>query len=243
MAIAIKGGEESGIRDARILNRNSQFSYTCNHCGECCRNRRVFLNPYDTAVLAQELTLSVRQFAEQFIDNRHWSLRNTGNGCALLHNSECSVYAARPTACRLYPLAWRQNQQGEEQFAALTPEPASTGLYGIAGTIDDYLRHTILTEQLSLSARYSRFFQKLECAIDRIDGRDSPQIQELILGRAPLHERLLPKIQKHFSLFLLFDINELLLPHCSAFNIHVPTSLEERANLHLQALDVWLGSI
>jgi uncharacterized protein len=220
-----------------ILSHNSPFSYTCNRCGECCRNRKILLNPYDTALLASLVDLPIQRFAERFIDKTDWSLRKDLKGCVFLNDSGCEVYAGRPTVCRLYPLAWRSNKHGDEQFLVLTPEATSKGEYGTASVVSDYVYGAVTKTQLLISEKYSRFFRRLAAALNDTIGGDSRHIRDLVLENRSLHERLFPRLQEYLPVNLLFEMQKVLSRYCKDHGINIPSSLEDRAELHVTALD------
>jgi len=109
---------------------------------ECCRDLNQFLTPYDILRLKNRLGLRSNHFLEMF------TTQHTGPEtgfpvvalkpvdsvelkCPFVKASGCSVYADRPSSCRIYPLARalsRSRETGEttEHFAYLR-EPYCLG--------------------------------------------------------------------------------------------------------------------
>jgi Fe-S-cluster containining protein len=134
--------------DARIVTVDAKesFHFSClkeNACfGVCCRNLNQFLTPYDILKMKQGLNLSSTQFLAQYtvghtgprsglpVVSLRFDPRENG-ACPFLASSGCRVYANRPTACRLYPLARavsrnRETVRTSEHFA-LIREPFCRG--------------------------------------------------------------------------------------------------------------------
>lgn len=122
------------------LEEGGAFSYECNRCKRCCRDKRIRVNPYETYRLARALELSTTEFLERHTIERGTELARTDDGCCVFLGPEgCTVHADRPLVCRLYPLG-RHVVSGEpDRFHHLEPHPESEGVFGDAGTVADYL--------------------------------------------------------------------------------------------------------
>lgn len=95
------------------------FSFSCHQglsCFNlCCRNLNLFLYPYDVLCLSGGLGLSASEFMEKHTDIvlregqffPEVLLRMADNEertCPFLRDAGCSVYPARPDACRTFPV-------------------------------------------------------------------------------------------------------------------------------------------
>ncbi len=85
-----------------------QIRFTCvAGCTNCCRQQGfVYLTEDDLRRAAAFLGLSPRAFEAQYVyRTRHLlRLRKPGHSqCPFLRESGCSIHAAKPTQCRLYP--------------------------------------------------------------------------------------------------------------------------------------------
>ncbi len=72
-------------------------------CDLCCRETRMPLSRVDVARI-REAGHRVRDFTQGHGNKR--TLRNVGGRCYFLREGICTIYAARPAGCRLYPLVY-----------------------------------------------------------------------------------------------------------------------------------------
>ncbi|MDL2286636.1 YkgJ family cysteine cluster protein [Desulfococcaceae bacterium OttesenSCG-928-F15] len=101
------------------IHKGDRFSFACHDkvsCFNlCCRNLNLFLYPYDVLCLSRALRLSAPDFFEKHTDvilreNQFFPevllkmAENEERTCPFLGDSGCSVYAARPDACRSFPV-------------------------------------------------------------------------------------------------------------------------------------------
>ncbi len=102
------------------MSRGLRFE--CTQCGACCVNRgeyaHVYVNPDETAALAEFLGLSLRRFKRRytFNDEDGWRQLNfTGKSCVFLdpETNLCQAHAARPIQCRTFPFWPGFIEQGE----------------------------------------------------------------------------------------------------------------------------------
>lgn len=108
----------------------------------CCRDLNQFLTPYDILRLKTHLNLRSGEFIEKYTAQHigpETSLpvltlspvRNTDLQCPFVTPSGCSVYADRPSSCRVYPIARavsRNRKTGKmTEHYALIREPHCLG--------------------------------------------------------------------------------------------------------------------
>lgn len=72
-------------------------------CDLCCRETRMPLSRVDVARI-REQGHRVGDFAQGHGNRR--ALRNVEGRCYFLREGVCTIYAARPAGCRLYPLVY-----------------------------------------------------------------------------------------------------------------------------------------
>ncbi len=139
------------------MNRKSQFSYLCNGCGLCCHDKVITLSPFDVLQLARAAGVSTREAIKRFTIRRGSILKFTdGGACVALEGARCGVHRGRPLACRLYPLGIeRIEESGDEKFVTLEPAKGSLGVYGVDGTVNDFLEAQGIGEYLEAIARYA----------------------------------------------------------------------------------------
>jgi Fe-S-cluster containining protein len=142
---------------AQPVNRKSPFSYVCNACGLCCHNKVITLSPYDVLQLARAAGLSTREAIYRFTIRRGSILKFAdGGACVALDSVRCGVHRGRPLACRLYPLGIEHRlSEGGETFVMLEPAAGSLGVYGIDGTVSDFVEAQGVDEYLEANARYA----------------------------------------------------------------------------------------
>lgn len=135
--------------DCPRLAEGDRFDFACAGCGDCCRQRRdLVLSGYDLYRIARRLSLPPRIVAAAFCKSylapesclpalRLTPDPKTGN-CRFFEGSACTIHAARPLACALYPLG-----QSIDTVTAQTEYYVQTPLCGArageARTLQDYL--------------------------------------------------------------------------------------------------------
>ncbi len=95
------------------LNLEDSFSFSCNCCGECCKNRDdILINAYDIFRLSKGLNISDSQLLQMYCEIYIGPIskiplvriRFPGGVCSFLRDNKCSVDLFKPSVCRLYPL-------------------------------------------------------------------------------------------------------------------------------------------
>ena len=81
----------------------------CVTCGKCCFETEMELSKTDILRIVEQTSMDKLEFAYE-VDGM-WILKNKGNKCIFLqesaaHKFNCSIYEARPTGCRFYPLIY-----------------------------------------------------------------------------------------------------------------------------------------
>ncbi len=132
--------------DFTPLALDDVFAFSCTPevaCfNECCRNLNQFLTPYDILRLKNHLGLTASVFLERYTVTHIGPetglpvvvLRQdpaSGMACPFVSERGCTVYEARPSSCRAYPLArlasrCRETGRVAEHYALLR-EPHCLG--------------------------------------------------------------------------------------------------------------------
>jgi uncharacterized protein len=139
---------------------DSNFSYVCNRCGLCCRDKVITLSPYDVIRIARAAAISTGAAVARYTLRRGSLLRFLTDGrCAALESPGCTIHPGRPLACRLYPLGLERAPRAErqtyvERFMRLEPAIGSLGIYGAAGTVAEFLEGQQVAPYLDAVARY-----------------------------------------------------------------------------------------
>ncbi len=115
-----EGQSRGGGGSLESLEGEKGFVFACHPgvpCfGECCRQLRLMLTPYDVVTLRECLDVSSREFIDRFTTLEFRSpsgapilylkMREEGEQCCpFLTPLGCAVYDYRPSACRIYPVA------------------------------------------------------------------------------------------------------------------------------------------
>lgn len=101
--------------DSMLIGLDEPFRFHCDQCGECCIHRSdILLSPYDVYRIAKELNCLpsevARNYGDVYIgpDSRVPLIRIQPRGsierCPFMLNHKCSIHAAKPTVCALYPI-------------------------------------------------------------------------------------------------------------------------------------------
>ncbi len=100
-----------------ILKPTDSLPLTCSRTGTCCHGKKVWINPWELANLAEAKEISPREFRDLYTEYGGICIKFDGEqgwkdftACSqYIPNFGCSVHTGRPLACRLYPLG-RQKQ-------------------------------------------------------------------------------------------------------------------------------------
>jgi uncharacterized protein len=139
---------------------DSNFSYVCNRCGLCCRDKVITLSPYDVIRIARAAAISTSAAVARYTLRRGSLLRFLPNGrCAALEGPGCTIHPGRPLACRFYPLGLERapgagGLKYVESFVRLEPAIGSLGIYAAAGTVAEFLDGQQVAPYLEAIARY-----------------------------------------------------------------------------------------
>jgi uncharacterized protein len=143
------------------MNRATPFSYICNACGRCCRDKVITLSSYDVLRIARAAGITTAEAVRRFTVRRGSILKFRADGaCIALSGTRCTIHRGRPLACRLYPLGSERTQHGE-RFIRLEPASGSAGTYGVDGTVADFLVSQGTQPYLDAAAQYTRLIPVL----------------------------------------------------------------------------------
>lgn len=133
------------------LSPGDVLPLTCTRSGTCCHGKDIPITPWELAVLAEAKGVAAARFRDTLTRDGGTRLACEGppgwrgqRACSLYDPAAgCSVHAARPMACRLYPLG-REMAGGRERFFHEGRSfPCLDGCPGVrdlpAMTVADYL--------------------------------------------------------------------------------------------------------
>ncbi len=105
----------------------------------------ITLSPYDVIRIARAAKISTGAAVARYTMRRGSLLRFLSDGrCVALAGPRCTIHPGRPLACRLYPLGLERAPGTDgagyvERFVKLDPAVGSLGVYGVAGTVAEFL--------------------------------------------------------------------------------------------------------
>jgi Fe-S-cluster containining protein len=184
--------------------------------------------PYEVLRLARNLGLTTTEVLARHTEAGGIRLRVREDGaCTFLTPQGCGVHADRPLVCRLYPLGRQVQEDGSETFGDLPPHPQTAGVYGRAGTVDDYLRAQDVASYLAAGDRYGVLYRRMEAALERrAQAAGGVDPIEVTLG-----DLLTPWL----------DVDATVGAYCAERGRPVPTDLDETVTLHIEAVETWLA--
>lgn len=200
--------------------RQDAFAYQCNACGRCCRGKRIQVSPFEMAALAGFLGISTEEALRRFCDDDiPIYLRWAADKSCIFFDSErgCTVHAARPLVCRLYPLGRTLNRDGLETFTSATPHPQTEGVYSRNGTVADWIRSQRADAYIAEVDNYYRLYLELVARLEALEGEASTTVSKTISW----------DLEKHW-----LDVDGAIAEHCAANRLQEPSDLHERAALH-----------
>ncbi len=162
----------------------SKFSYVCNQCGMCCRDKVITLSPYDVIRIARAVKVCTGTVVARYTIRRGSLLRFLRDGrCSALDGPRCTIHPGRPLACRLYPLGLERAPGADgvgyvERFVQLDPAAGSLGVYGAAGTTAEFLDGQGIDPYLNAVAFYhplvGTFRERVAATVDfeRVEPRE-----------------------------------------------------------------------
>jgi Fe-S-cluster containining protein len=158
------------------MDREGAFSYVCNRCGLCCRDKVITLSPYDVIRIARAAKVSTGEAVARYTIRRGSLLRFFPDGrCAALEGPRCTIHPGRPLACRLYPLGLERAPGADgagyaERFVQLEPAVGSHGVFGLAGTVAEFLDGQSAAPYLNAVAFYyslaAEFRERVAAIVD-----------------------------------------------------------------------------
>ncbi len=101
--------------ESMTIGLDDTFKFHCTQCGKCCRNREdIMLSAFDIFQMSRYLKMNPDEFFEKYCnwyigDNSRFPIIrlnsvSANKRCPLLRNNKCSVHAAKPAVCAMYPL-------------------------------------------------------------------------------------------------------------------------------------------
>jgi Fe-S-cluster containining protein len=215
------------------LVRQTPFSFSCMRCLQCCRSKRIQVNPYEIARLARNLGITTTQcIACYTTENGSYLKFDDENCCIFLGPEGCRVHPDRPLVCRLYPLGRHCNDRGKEWFSEIEPEAGCKGEYnGGDSSVEEWLDDQEVHRYLLAADSYLKLLWEmmalLEQSGDNEDGTEESDISE----------------EEENSIIEngeWMDMDAAVKFYCDKENIQFPLEIEEKMRMHQNALHRWI---
>jgi hypothetical protein len=92
----------------QVLASRIERQIDCTACANCCRHSVVEVSRPEIDAIAHRLGIEPKEAERRYTESDPGGpalriLRSTESGCVFLEGNRCSVYEARPTACRNFP--------------------------------------------------------------------------------------------------------------------------------------------
>ncbi|MFZ5484032.1 MAG: YkgJ family cysteine cluster protein [Pseudomonadota bacterium] len=213
------------------LTRQSEFSYRCAGCGQCCHHKRIQVGAYEIYRLARNRGMSTSEFLDHYLMPDTPYLRfDTDGACPFLMTGRCDVYADRPLVCRLYPLGRHVDPNGNETFTPLAPHPRSEGRLGGAGTVAAHLEQQGALPYLIMSDQYLDLFHELHAALQATTMGQRPRSDGHRHAQVPMSLNGITTFREMLDIDFVLERN----PYIGA--IPLSLSAEKAAEHHLKAI-------
>ena len=201
------------------LNRHTLYTFSCARCRRCCHAKVIQVNPYEVARLAARLGLSTTAFIRRHLRGNGAHLDfGAENVCPFLTATGCGVHPDRPLVCRLYPLGRHVAENGEEWFTELEAEADCAGRRSAEATVFAYVDAQGALPYMRAADLYLALYWKLSSLLENSDLDDgSPR-----------------SMSDSWA-----DLDASVAQFCAERRIPVPTTLEDRMLLHIQAIETW----
>lgn len=221
-----------GTRD--VLHMNSSFSFVCDRCSLCCKDKLIKINPYEILRIACGLGMSTTEFIRKYTRDGgvHLLQKNNGDCCFLAHNG-CSVHKDRPFVCRLFPLGRHGDEHGGEDFFLLPLDDSCRLNLGTESTVKEYLQDQEAMVYYHATIRYLELFSLL---FQRYEKEIKGYLSTMPQGN-PRTEALVPDGMPN-----LMDIDLTLLSNSNYHAEDLPEDPWERTLLHVHVIEQWMDN-
>ncbi len=204
--------------------RQAPFSYRCQACNRCCRDKLIPVNPYEIARIAANLGLSTTETIARFTTNGS-ALAFPDGACVFLTAQGCSVHPDRPLVCRLYPLGRVVQADDSEDIVQLRPHPESAGEYGTDGSVEQYFELQGAAPLMLAARRYHRLLTR-------------------VMGLLATHGALAEQEgEETGSVVSLLDVDAAVQQYCRERQLAMPEDPWLKMDVHLAAVNAWLDAL
>jgi uncharacterized protein len=216
-------------------SRGSPFSYSCNRCNLCCKEKIIRVNPYETARLAARLGISTSYFLKIYTMAAGTVLKAPYRGyCIFRDYTGCSVHGDRPLVCRLYPLRRHTSDDYTETFSLVEAETGCISLHGDKGTVGEYLIEQETDEYVEAADSYIKLSDVLIDAVRKEIGDDYS------LAKEAARLCLAPDVYQSEPVPEWLNIDPVVSRFCASTGAPQPKTLLAKTKIHINAVTAWL---
>jgi Fe-S-cluster containining protein len=220
------------------LERTSPFSYRCNACSRCCHHKAIRVGAHEILRLARRLGMSTTNFIAHHTEAGGTVLRTSNendSACIFLTPRGCGVHPDRPLVCRIYPLALWVDLEGRESFGRAIPHPETAGIYGMDGTVADFLDQQGIAPYFAMKDRYNAVYHRMVDALERLDPEE--------LDRHLSRREAIDETEPGLAASPWIDIDLTVAEFCKANARPVPADIEGLVVVHIEAIEAWIASL
>lgn len=219
---------------ATELDRASQFGFFCGRCLGCCRFKKIQLNPYEIARLADNRGISTTEFIARYTNTCGTVLQSNQDGyCVFLDDEGCAVHPDRPLVCRLYPLGRYVHFSGVETFSQAEPEKGCKGLFHENGTIKQYLDEQGAFPFMHAADMYLDLLRGLLDVLKEQEFEHSQSETVLETVRTVTEDAAGGQAPSWI------DMDRAVNEYCRLSGIPVPKDVDEKMGVHVRAVREW----
>jgi Fe-S-cluster containining protein len=155
--------------DAAVLTEVDSLQLSCGIGGcesTCCKaSAPIILNPYEIALICRECDISYENLLDIVDTDRANGfplvLLPRDPSCHFWTKDGCRIYAARPLACRLFPLG--RVYDGSQSRFVLPKQNSCDGLiHEAAGTVGEYVTAQDVDRHIQMADRWIEFVNTVE---------------------------------------------------------------------------------
>lgn len=195
------------------MRADTPFSYQCTRCNSCCTGKRIQVNPYEIARLAQARGVSTTELRDAYTTDGALN-QDDDSKCVFLGEQGCGVHPDRPLVCRLFPLGRSITASGEVTYGEVDRSWAR-GRFATDGVVMDYVEAQGAGPFIQAADAYFDWFCRANDRLSAASGEDADDE-----GQDDL-----------------LDIDTQLARWSAATGLDQPVGAEARMRLHLRLLD------
>jgi len=211
--------------------REMPFSFTCNRCSFCCKEKIIRVNPYEAARLAAHFGVTTSFFLKTYTMAQGTILTMPHRGFCIFRNyAGCAVHKDRPLVCRLYPLRRNTGDNHTETFSLVDIEPQCVALEGNYGTIGKYLVEQETDEYVEAADSY------ISLADTLIDALRKEIQTDQVLAQEAVRLCTAPDIYGDKSIPAWLDADPVVSRFCADRRLPQPKTPSEKMQLHIAAV-------